>query len=65
MNREPEMKLLGLLLLPAGWGIVISAVVLFPKTATCWSFVAAGLCIEIAGLALALIGTRYPKEAED
>jgi hypothetical protein len=59
------MKLAGLLLLPAGWVIVISALSLFPQVGWRWIFVLAGLCIEAGGLALALIGSRYPKEAAE
>lgn len=57
------MKLAGLLLLPAGFAIVVAAVVLFPQGGLRWSFVLAGLCIETGGLTLALLGMRRPKEA--
>ena len=56
------MKLSGLLLLPAGWVIVISALVLFSQPALRWTFVLAGLCIEAGGLALIFRGTRPLKE---
>jgi hypothetical protein len=59
------MKLAGLLLLPAGWGIVISALSLFPQAGLRWGFVLAGLCIEAGGLILAFLGARYPKEAAE
>lgn len=56
------MKFAGLLLLPAGWAIVISAVVLFPQPSLRWMFVLAGLCIEGVGLVLTFRGSRHPKE---
>lgn len=46
------MKLLGFLLLPAGWGIVLTALVLFPLPAWRNCFVVAGICIQIIGFAL-------------
>jgi hypothetical protein len=58
------MKLAGFLLLPAGWLIVLSAVVLFSGAGARWSFVVAGLCLEAVGLALAFCELRYVKEAE-
>jgi hypothetical protein len=57
------MKLVGFLLLPAGWGIVVSAVVLFPTDGLRWSFVLCGLCLEAAGLALHT--ASYRKEAAE
>ncbi|MGD1211691.1 MAG: hypothetical protein ABR973_10075 [Candidatus Acidiferrales bacterium] len=47
------MKLLGFLILPAGWGIVVTAVALLtgaPQIA----FVLAGLGVEALGLALVI-----------
>jgi len=47
------MKLLGLLILPAGWGIVVTAVALLtgaPRIA----FVLAGMSVEILGLVLVI-----------
>ena len=49
LGKELRMKLAGLLLLPAGWAIVISAVLLFPQLSLRWIFVLAGLCIEPEG----------------
>jgi hypothetical protein len=59
------MKLAGFLLLPAGWGIVVSAVVLFSQAGLLWSFVLSGLCVEAGGLALALYSSRPVKEATE
>lgn len=56
------MKAAGLLLLPAAWVIVISAVVLFPRSALQWAFVLAGLLILGAALWLTFRGSRRPKE---
>ena len=47
------MKLAGMLLLLAGWGIVVSAVVLFPRPITRALFVRAGLGVQGLGLVLA------------
>ena len=56
------MKLLGFLLLPAGWGIVLSAIALLaaaPRTA----FVLAGFGVEMLGLVIVIrahMGTERP-----
>jgi hypothetical protein len=46
------MKLAGLFLLVAGWGIAIFAVALLPATGARPGFVLAGLATELFGLAL-------------
>ncbi len=46
------MRLFGFLLLLAGWGIVISALVLMTKDAPRTAFVLAGIGVEIVGLVL-------------
>jgi hypothetical protein len=57
------MKLAGMLLLLAGWGIVVSAVVLFPRPVSRALFVLAGLCVQGLGLTLAFrSGTQLPEE---
>ncbi len=59
------MKLAGMLLLPAGWGIVVSAVVLFPRPMTRALFVLAGLAVQGLGLILAFrSGAKLPEEAK-
>ncbi len=46
------MKLAGLLLLVAGWGIVMSAVALLPSLMGRAGFALAGIAVELLGLAL-------------
>ncbi len=46
------MKLAGLLLLVAGWGIVISAVALLPSPMARAGFVLSGMVVELLGLSL-------------
>jgi hypothetical protein len=59
------MKLAGMLLLLAGWGIVVSAVALFARSGTRGLFVLAGLGVELLGLVLAFRGvTSFPREVK-
>jgi hypothetical protein len=47
------MKLAGLLLLPAGWLLVLAAVILLPAAvASQGAFVLAGVAVELLGLVL-------------
>lgn len=46
------MKIAGFLVLLAGWGIAILAIVLLPSTGARSGFVLAGLATELLGLAL-------------
>jgi len=46
------MKLAGLLLLVAGWGIVLSAIVLLPSPIGRAVFSLAGIAVELLGLTL-------------
>jgi hypothetical protein len=48
------MKLAGLLLLVAGWAIVVGAVMLLPSAGGRAGFVLAGIAVELFGLALAI-----------
>jgi len=48
------MKLAGLLLLVAGWAIVVAAVALLPALGVRVGFVLAGIAVELLGLALAV-----------
>jgi hypothetical protein len=48
------MKVAGLLLLVAGWSIVIAALVLLPPGGARVAFVLAGVAVELFGLALAV-----------
>jgi hypothetical protein len=52
ISGRSEMKLAGLLLLVAGWGIVISAVALLPFAMARAGFVLAGMVVELLGLNL-------------
>jgi len=59
------MKLAGMFLLLAGWGIVVSAIALFPNPGARAIFVLAGLGVEVLGLILAFrSGAKLPKEAQ-
>lgn len=46
------MKVAGLLLLVAGWAIVVAAVALLPSSGGRVGFVLAGMAVELFGLAL-------------
>jgi len=59
------MRLSGLLLLPAGFVIVLAALVLFPQGGLRWGFALAGACIEAGGLTLASMGMRRPMETAE
>jgi hypothetical protein len=48
------MKLAGLLLLGAGWAIVVAAVALLPAAGARLGFVLAGIAVELFGLVLAV-----------
>jgi hypothetical protein len=48
------MKLAGLLLLPAGWAIVLTAIVLLPPVSARSGFVLAGVAVEVVGLVLVI-----------
>jgi len=48
------MKLAGFLLLVAGWGIVIAAVVILPSATARAVFILAGILVEALGLTLAI-----------
>jgi hypothetical protein len=53
------MRLAGLLLLPAGWGLVIAAVILLAAAGPRTAFVLAGFAVELLGLGL-VIRTHMP-----
>jgi hypothetical protein len=52
------VKLAGMFLLLAGWGIVLSAIILFSQTSLRECFVLAGMCLEAFGLFLTFRGTH-------
>lgn len=52
------MKIAGIFLLFAGWGIVLSAIVLFSQTALRECFVLAGMFLEAFGLFIIFRGAH-------
>jgi hypothetical protein len=46
------MKLMGFLLLVAGWGVVATALALLPSATARAGFAVAGVAVELVGLAL-------------
>jgi hypothetical protein len=56
------MKLAGLSLLLAGWGLVLTALAILPSAAARTGFVLAGLGVEILGLVLAARAHRVLPE---
>jgi hypothetical protein len=62
-SEEVPMRLAGMFLLLAGWGIVVSAVVLFPRPVPRVLFVLAGLGLQALGLSLAFRSrARLPED---
>jgi hypothetical protein len=57
------MRLAGLLLLVAGWAIVLAAFLMLGATSARAAFVAAGFAIEILGLGLVARSHISPREA--
>ncbi len=55
------MKFLGFLLLLAGWGIVLTAIVLLAADAPRVAFVLAGIGVEILGLVLVIRAHPAPR----
>jgi len=60
-----DMKLAGFLLLLAGWGLVLSAVVLLASPSPRAAFVLGGMGVELLGLALAVRAHLLPRAARD
>jgi hypothetical protein len=56
------MKAVGLLMLLAGWFLVIAAIVLFPNPALCGAFVLVGFAVEVLGLGLTFRSHLIPRE---
>jgi hypothetical protein len=52
------MKLTGFLLLLAGWGIVVAALMLLPSAVSRVTFVLAGIFVQVLGLVLAVRSHR-------
>lgn len=59
------MKFAGLLLLLAGWGIVIVAIVILPSQVSRGVFVVAGLLVEMLGLVLFARSHCQPEGARE
>jgi hypothetical protein len=59
------MKLLGFLLLLAGWGLVLSALVMLTKEAARTAFVLAGIGVEVTGLVVVMRAHPAPGGIED
>lgn len=55
------MKLYGVLLLLAGWGIVVSTLPLLSSLATRTAFVLAGVAVELLGLSLVVRSHLVPR----
>jgi hypothetical protein len=56
------MKVVGCLLLPAGWFLVLSAIVLFAMGPLQVAFVLTGIAVEGVGLVLAFRSHLIPRE---
>jgi hypothetical protein len=56
------MKVLGFLLLLAGWFLVLAAIVLFASPPLRVAFVLAGIAVEVLGLILAFRSHLNPRE---
>jgi len=59
------MKITGLFLMPAGWFIVLAALVLLRTIPAQSSFVAAGMGVEILGLVLFIRAHLAPKRGNE
>jgi len=55
------MKFLGFLLLLAGWGLVLTAIVMLAASGPRAAFVLAGIGVEILGLALVIRAHPAPR----
>jgi hypothetical protein len=56
------MKAVGFLMLPAGWFLVLAAIVLFPSPALRAAFAIAGIAVEAAGLVFAFRSHLIPRK---
>jgi hypothetical protein len=55
------MKYAGLLVLPAGFFLAVTALVLFPDPGRRAAFVLCGLAVEVMGLVVAVRGHMLPR----
>lgn len=60
-----DMKILGFLLLLAGWIIVLAAIEMLSALEASGAFVAAGIAIEAIGLVLVIRSHSAPQGLED
>jgi hypothetical protein len=56
------MKVVGFLMLPAGWFLVLAAIVLFPSPALRGAFSLVGFALEVVGLVFAFRAHLIPRE---
>jgi len=56
------MKAVGFLMLPAGWFLVLAAIVLFAAPSLRVAFVLAGIAVETLGLVLVFRAHLIPRE---
>lgn len=59
------MKILGFLLLLAGWGIALAALVLLSREVARNIFVLAGVGVELTGIVLVVRAHPTPRSEED
>jgi hypothetical protein len=59
------MKVVGFLMLPAGWFLVLAAIVLFAAPPLRAAFILAGVAVESLGLILAFRSHLNPREEEE
>jgi hypothetical protein len=64
-TKIADMKLLGFLLLLAGWGIVLAALALLAKDVARGAFVVAGVGVEVTGLVLVFLAHPVPRGFEE
>ena len=55
------MRLAGLLVMPAGFFLVVAAILLFPDPSPRLAFVLCGLAVEAMGLTVAVRGHMVPR----
>ena len=60
-----DMKILGFLLLLAGWIIVLAAIEMLSALEARGAFVAAGILVEVIGFALVIRSHSAPQGLED
>jgi hypothetical protein len=63
VEKGQAMKYAGLLVMPAGFFLVLTALVLFPDPARRAAFVVCGLVVEAMGLAVAVRGHMLARGA--